>query len=539
MGARTGAALLVELLGRAGVGRVFTLSGNQILPIYDAGLDVGLAFTDTRHEAAAAHMADAWARLRGEPGVCLFSAGPGHTNALSAVLNAARAESPVLWLSGGTPRAGSGRGSFQDLDQVALAAQVCKGAWRADDAAALPDRFARAWRAMTSGRPGPVHLTLPTDLLAQPTTAAVPADLDLAPASAEAEPAAVDEALALLATALKPLVLAGPGLARGRGAAAEALEAFVEATGLPCLPVESPRGLTDPIYQGMGRLTREADIVLLLAPRDFAVGFARAPAFAGCRRLIAVDAAASAGPADLALAGDPVAVLRQLTAGAGRHTWDVGPWLAALGAARSAANAELVDVAESAEVPIHPLRLASEVHDLLPGEATVVFDGGEFAQWARWAFGDWAGQTLVNGKLGMIGPAIPFALGAAVAAAGTLPGGGPPPVAFLGDGTAGYHIMEFDTAVRHNLPFVAVIGNDAGWGAELHRQLSNYGEDRVVASHLLPSRYDLVAQALGAHGEFVESPDEIAPAIRRALASGRPACVNVIIRSLPSPTEAP
>ncbi|MFN8511256.1 MAG: thiamine pyrophosphate-binding protein [Thermomicrobiales bacterium] len=531
----TGAAVLVQLLRRAGVERVFTLSGNQILPIFDAGLDAGIAFTDTRHEAAAAHMADAWARVRGEPGVCLFSAGPGHTNALSAILNAARAESPVLWLSGGTTRAGAGRGGFQDLDQVGLAERVCKGAWRVDDVSVLPQTFALAWRTMLSGRPGPVHLTLPADLLAQPAAVEIPADLDLAPAVAPADPATVDEALELLATALKPLVLAGPGLARGRGDAAMALEAFVDATGLPCLPVESPRGLTDPIYQGMGRLTKEADIVLLLASRDFAVGFAQTPAFAACRRVIVVDPAAVAGPTDLALAGDPVAVLRQLVEGAGRFNWNVDPWIAELSAARSAANAELVDVAESTEVPIHPLRLATEIHDLLPEEATTVFDGGEFAQWARWAFGDWIGQTLVNGKLGMIGPSIPFAIGTAIAQGG----GAPPVVAFLGDGTAGYHIMEFDTAVRHNVPFVAVIGNDAGWGAELHRQLSNYGEDRVVASYLLPSRYDEVARALGAHGEFVQSPEEIAPAIRRALASGKPACVNVLIRSLPSPTEAP
>ena len=535
MRAQTGAAVLVQLLRRADVGRVFTLSGNQILPVYDAGIDVGLAFTDTRHEAAAAHMADAWARVRGEPGVCLFSAGPGHTNALSAILNAAWAESPVLWLSGGTHRQGVGRGGFQDIDQIGLAEKVCKGAWRVDDIATLPEIFALAWRTMLAGRPGPVHLTLPADLLAQSAGITVPADLDLTPPPLAPDPTAVDEALELLATAQRPLILAPPGLTRGRGAAASALEAFIDATGLPCLPVESPRGLTDPLYQGMGRLTKRADIVLLLAPRDYASGFARAPAFAECRRVIVVDPNPAPDPADLAIAGAPVAALQQLVTGAGRHEWHVDPWLAELSAARSAANAELVDVAESAEVPIHPLRLATEIHDLLPEEAAVVFDGGEFAQWARWAFGDWGGQTLVNGKLGQIGPGIPFAIGTAVAQGP----GAPPVVAFLGDGTAGYHIMEFDTAVRHNIPFVAVIGNDAGWGAELHRQLNVYGEDRVVASHLLPSRYDQVAQALGAHGELVESPDEIAPAIQRALASGKPACINVLIRSLPSPTEAP
>jgi acetolactate synthase-1/2/3 large subunit len=135
----------------------------------------------------------------------------------------------------------------------------------------------------------------------------------------------------------------------------------------------------------------------------------------------------------------------------------------------------------------------------------------------------------------MIGPGIPFAIGTAIARGD----GASPVVVFVGDGTAGYHIMEFDTAVRHNVPFVAVIGNDAGWGAEVHRQLQFYGADRVVAGHLNPSRYDEVARALGAHGELVERPEEIAPALQRALASGKPACINVLIRSLPSPTEAP
>jgi acetolactate synthase-1/2/3 large subunit len=535
MPTQTGAAAFVQLLRLAGVSRIFTLSGNQILPIYDACLDAGIAVTDTRHEAAAAHMADAWARTRGEPGVCLFSAGPGHTNALSAILNARWANSPVLWLSGGTPRPAIGRGGFQDIDQLGIAERATKGAWRLDDPATMAETFANAWRTMLAGRPGPVHLTLPADLLAQPTDVALPATLDLAPPVAQADPVAVDEALALLSTAQKPLVLVGPELVRGRGAATEALDAFVEATGVPCLPIESPRGMTDPLFQGLGRMIKQADIVLLAAPRDYAVGFGGSAAFAGCGRLILADPAPNPGPADLALAGDPAAVLRQLADGAGRYRWDTAPWLAELGAARSAAVAELVDVAESAEEPIHPLRLATEIHDLLPPESAVIFDGGEFAQWARWAYGDWGGQTHVNGKLGMIGPGIPFAIGTAIARGE----GGSPVVVFVGDGTAGYHIMEFDTAVRHNVPFVAVIGNDAGWGAEVHRQLQHYGADRVVAGHLNPSRYDEVARALGAHGEYVEHPDEIAPALQRALASGKPACINVRIRSLPSPTEAP
>jgi acetolactate synthase-1/2/3 large subunit len=196
--------------------------------------------------------------------------------------------------------------------------------------------------------------------------------------------------------------------------------------------------------------------------------------------------------------------------------------------ARAALEGSIV---ESDEGPIHPLRLAAEARAALPPEAIVSQDGGEFGQWARWAFGGNAGQTLVNGTFGMIGPAIPFAIGAALARPGA------PSVALLGDGTFGYHALEFDTAARHGLPIVAVVGNDAGWAAERHRQVALYGPDRIVASDLLPTRYDQVVTALGGHGEFVRATAELRPALRRALASGRPACVNVLIQSLPSPAE--
>jgi acetolactate synthase-1/2/3 large subunit len=166
---------------------------------------------------------------------------------------------------------------------------------------------------------------------------------------------------------------------------------------------------------------------------------------------------------------------------------------------------------------------------LLPAGAIIAQDGGEFGQWVRWAGGADDYQTLVNGKFGMIGPAIPYAIGAALAVPGV------PSIACLGDGTAGFHLMELDTAVRHAIPLVVVIGNDAGWAAERHRQRQHYGPDRIVASDLLPTRYDRVAQALGALGEYVERPEQLRPALERALAAGRPVCVNVMIQSLPSP----
>lgn len=527
----TGAAVLARDLARLGVERIFTLSGNQILSLYDACLDAGLALTDTRHEAAAGHMAEAWARLRDQPGVCLVSAGPGHTNTITAIANARASETPVLWLSGGSELAQAGRGAFQELDQVALAAPVCKAAWQAETAAQLPALLARAWRTMLDGRPGPVHLTLPADVLGQPTSAPPLDPAACRPDPRLADPALVAEAVALLARAERPLILASPSAARG--AAGQALAALRERTGLPALTVESPRGLTDPALHGLGQAVPEADVVLLLAPPDFAVAFAGPRAVAPAARLIQVAPAAGElvhdRPVAVGLTGDAASVLRQFLEAAAGHVWHTGAWRAELAVRRARARADLSAHERSDAWPIHPLRLAAEVRALLPPGASVSLDGGEFGQWARWAFGDADCVALVNGKLGMIGPAIPFAIGAALARPGY------PAVALLGDGTFGYHALEFDTAVRHGLPIIAVVGNDAGWAAERHRQVAQYGPDRVVASDLLPSRYDEVVRALGGAGEFVQSPAELRPALARALASGRPACVNVLIQSVPSP----
>jgi acetolactate synthase-1/2/3 large subunit len=527
----TGAAVVARELARLGVERIFTLSGNQILPLYDACLDAGLALIDTRHEAAAGHMAEAWGRLRDEPGVCLVSAGPGHTNTITAIANARASETPVLWLSGGSELAQAGRGSFQELDQVALAAPVCKAARRAESAAHLPELLARAWRTMLEGRPGPVHLTLPADVLGQSADAPAPDPAAYRPVPQPADPALVAEAVALLARAERPLILAGPSAARG--AAGRALAALRERTGLPALTIESPRGLTDPALHGLGRSVPEADVVLLLALPDFAVAFAGPRAIAPDAQLIQVAPAAGelgrARPVALGLAGDAASVLGQLGEAAAGHAWRADAWQAELAARRARARAELSAHEQSDARPLHPLRVAAELRALLPPGASVSLDGGEFGQWARWAFGDAGCVTLVNGKFGMIGPAIPFAIGAALARPGY------PSVALLGDGTFGYHALEFDTAVRHGLPIVAVVGNDAGWAAERHRQVAQYGPDRIVASDLLPTRYDEVVRALGGTGEFVQSPAELRPALARALASGRPACVNVLIQSLPSP----
>ena len=533
----SGAALLARALKLAGVGPIFTLSGNQILPVYDAGLDAGLRFVDTRHESAAAHMADAWGRLTGRPGVCLVTAGPGHTNALTGVATAWMAESPLIFLSGGANLPHVGKGGFQEIDQVGVVGPICKRAWTASSAAELPALVAHAHRTAQEGTPGPVHITLPFDVLqheVEESATAKPAPADFEPTHRRADAGDVAQAIELLAQAERPIVLGGP--AAWRGPAGERLRALLELIGAPGFVVESPRGLTDPSLHGLGREFKRADVVLLLAPQDFTVGFGGPPALGEASRVVQVaPERAEIGrnrPVDLGLVGDAPTVLGQLVEAARGRARPRSSWRNELDAIRAENLTSLAPAATTDELPLHPLRVAAAVRDVLrPGDC-VALDGGEFGQWARWALGGGPYETLSNGKLGGIGSGIPFAIAAAIARPDVRA------VAFIGDGTFGFHGMELDTAVRHGVSFVAVVGNDAGWAAERHRQREVYGPDRLVAADLLPTRYDQVAVALGAHGEHVERPEELRPALERALASGRPACINVAIASIPSPSAS-
>jgi len=533
----SGAALLARALKLAGVGPIFTLSGNQILPVYDAGLDAGLRFVDTRHESAAAHMADAWGRLTGRPGVCLVTAGPGHTNALTGVATAWMAESPLIFLSGGANLPHVGKGGFQEIDQVGVVGPICKRAWTASSAAELPALVAHAHRTAQEGTPGPVHITLPFDVLqheVEESATAKPAPADFEPTHRRADAGDVAQAVELLAQAERPIVLGGP--AAWRGPAGERLRALLELIGAPGFVVESPRGLTDPSLHGLGREFKRADVVLLLAPQDFTVGFGGPPALGEASRVVQVaPERAEIGrnrPVDLGLVGDAPTVLGQLVEAARGRARPRSSWRNELDAIRAENLTSLAPAATTDELPLHPLRVAAAVRDVLrPGDC-VALDGGEFGQWARWALGGGPYETLGNGKLGGIGSGIPFAIAAAIARPDVRA------VAFIGDGTFGFHGMELDTAVRHDVSFVAVVGNDAGWAAERHRQREVYGPDRLVAADLLPTRYDQVAVALGAHGEHVERPEELRPALERALASGRPACINVAIASIPSPSAS-
>ena len=526
----TGATLLVDTLLAAGVEHLFTLSGNQILSVYDAAIGKRLALYHTRHEAAAVHMADAFARLTGRPAVALVTAGPGHLNALSALYGALMEESPVVLLSGASPRAQRGLGAFQEIDQVAAARPVTKAAWVAEEASKLGHDVARALEVAQAGRPGPVHVSLPGDLLETSVSAEAPSPPTVRARAAASEPM-VGEILAMLAEAKRPVIVAGPGTARGDRWLA--VQRLADAVAAPALPSESPRGLNDPWLRGANARLAEADLVLLLGKAlDFSLRFGRPPGFAVECRVVQVTAEATApNPrATLSVLADPATVAEQLTSAARGRAWPETGWADDVRRVRAATPPAWQTLRESSRTPMHPLAVCAALQPIVDAGATLVVDGGEFGQWVQ--AGVEAPVRLINGPSGSIGSAIPMAIAARLVHRDR------PVVAALGDGAFGFHAFELDTALRYGLPIVAVVGNDARWNAEHQLQLQHYGAERAVACTLLPTRYDRVAVALGGHGEHVESAEQLPSALARAIGSGKPAVVNVVIDGVAAPTFA-
>lgn len=507
--------------------RIFTLSGNQILSVFDATVGRGPALIHTRHEAAAVHMADAWGRLTDRPGVALVTAGPGHLNAVSALYGALMEESPVVLLSGASPVSQRGRGAFQEIDQVAAVRPVTKAAWSATDPERIGDDVERALAIASSGCPGPVHLSLPGDVLENAATAAAaPSRVTAAPAPAPAM--TVKTVIAQLTEAKRPVIITGPSMGRGRrGAAVQRLAQLMR---VPVMTAESPRGLNDPWLHGAAASLAEADVVLLLGKAlDYSLRFGATPGFAASCRFVRIAEGASAHPrVALSIAADPEIVVEQLVAAAGGHAWHGERWAEDFARVRAATPAAWARWRDADAAPMHPLRVCAAVQPHLDAGAILVADGGEFGQWAQ--AGLEAGVRLINGPSGSIGSAIPMAIAARMAHPERTV------LALLGDGTFGFHALELDTALRAGAPIVAVVGNDARWNAEYQLQLQHYGAERAVACELLPTRYDTVAEGLGAHGELVERPAQLDAALARAVASGRPACVNVLIDGVAAPT---
>ncbi len=505
------------------------------MPVFDAALEAGVELIHVRHEAAAVHMADAWARLTGEVGVALVTGGPGHANAVGALYTAAMAESPVVLLSGHAPNAQLGMGAFQEMRQAEVAAPLVKAAWVNDGAEKLAPDFAAAVRIARSGRPGPVHMSLPTDCLEEDAgDAPLPGIGDFAPDPMALGEDVAREMLQRLQQASRPLIIAGPVcMTRDGRMRMAALEA---AAGIPVVGMESPRGIGDPGLGAFAEMLAQADCILLLAKRlDFTLKFGKPPAIAPECGFLQIDAEEGE------LARTRAAVPSRLRASAQAAAFAAmamltrvarpmkGQWLREVRAAIAFRPAAWDSAVAAAPGRLHPVQALRPLQALLDShpDSILVSDGGEIGQWAQACLD--APRRVINGVAGAIGAALPFAVAARLAEPNA------PVIAVMGDGTFGFHPAEIDTAVRYRLAFVAVVGNDARWNAEHQIQLREYGPQRLVGLDLLPTRYDQVAVAFGGYGEQVTDAAELLPAARRALASGLPACLNVMIEGLAAP----
>ena len=540
----TGSQMVCKALKLEGVRNIFTLAGDHILPVLDVMADQDFRIIDTRHEQAAVHMADGWGRITEQPGVCMYTT-PGFANAIPGLANAMHTESPVISIAGSADLRDLGRGAQQEIDQVGMAAPTTKGSFLVHDVHRIPEFIARAMRLAFSGRRGPVHLTIPIDLQEQSVdedeVVFYKPDEYRPKESMLADPALVRQAIALLRQARKPLVIAGS--AAGYTLSGEPLRRFTETTRLPVLTEEQSRGLISDDHpyafgffeRGLNRVAakvRDADVVVLLGRKqDFTIGFCRPPNVAADARIIQIDPSPleigrNRGVA-VGVVGDVASVLDQMTREAADHTWKDLPWLEELRAVR-AAQAEWAENLARPETPMHGMFVHKTLKSILRPDDCLVFDGGDFCHFGRSYLPALKPKRwFYHSSLGMLGSSLPTALAAKLAYPESRV------IVLTGDGAFGFNAMEFDTAVRHKLNIVAILGNDSAWGIDRQIQLGLYG--RPVATELRQARYEQMVQGLGGYGEFVERPEDLEHALQRALASGRPALLNVVVQRAISP----
>ncbi len=539
--AMSGAQIIARALRTEGVDTVFTLAGDHILPLLDTLHDEGFRLVDCRHEQAAVHMAEAWSRITSRLGVVAVTT-PGHANALPGLINAMSTESPILNIAGSADLRNYHRGAMQEIDQVGIARTVTKGAWLAHDPLRIPDLMAAAIRAAFEGRRGPAHLTVPVDV----QSAIVEGDARFVAAEAYrrtlpivASPEGVAEAVRILREAERPVIVAGAPAAYGDWGGI--YERLIETTKIPLLTEEAARGITpddhpycfgffDLSQHTAANLIREADAVLFLGKLlDFTIGFGSVIPD-GAKVIQAEPDATQAGRnrgVDLALVGDVGPIAAQLADEAAKSEWPERPWVERFRSA-VAEQRERLEGHIAEETPLRSMFVHHTLAQRLRRDDVLVFDGGDYAYYGRAylpALSPRGWHYLPN--LGMLGQSVPMAIAAKLARPESRV------FCIVGDGAFGFNAMELDTAVRHGLKVVFLVGNDAAWGIDKNLQLGLYG--KAVITDLAPSRYDLVAQGLGAQGELVERPEELGPALDRALEAEGPALLNIRVRSEISP----
>jgi acetolactate synthase-1/2/3 large subunit len=533
-----GGKLAARSLKQAGVECIFTLSGGHIMPLYDGCLDEGIRIVDVRHEQAAVHAADSWARCNpGKIGVAAVTAGPGVTDGVTGVANAWRANSPILVFGGQGPFANLRRGSLQEMDHIGVMRPITKYADAVYQTHRIPEYIELAIRHAVSGIPGPAYLEIPMDVfMGQADEAQVTFPrIRTEPPRISPDRDEVRRAIELLERAKRPLLMAGTSVKWSRASAA--MCRFIEEIHIPAYSNGMGRGTIPPeLPEFLNRSRREAlektDCVVLAGTLlDFRMRFGQTiPADAKIIQLEmdAVLIGQNRGT-DVPLVGNLGCSFELLSEEMKNQgvKLDFSGFRDELRAIETKAERKVEAALGSDAVPIDPQRLCREVRDWLATltDPIVIGDGGDIvATAAKILPVKGEGSWMDPGPLGTLGVGMPFALAAQI----THPKRRV--VIVYGDGSFGLNGMEYDTAVRFNLPIIGVVGNDGAWGQMMRPQGAIYGWDRLQGTLLNYTRYDKVVEALGGHGEHVTEPGQIRPALERAAASGKPALVNVIMR---------
>ncbi|TQS44191.1 acetolactate synthase [Cryptosporangium phraense] len=518
-----GGELALAALRARGVEAMFTLSGGHVFPLYDAAHTTGFRLIDVRHEQSAVFAAEATAKLTRRPGLAVLTAGPGVTNGVSGVTSAKFNGSPIVVLGGRAPQMRWGAGSLQEFDHVPVLAPITKHAATVTDVGAIAADVGAAADLALAPHRGPVFLDLPMDVIFDRARSEITPPAP--PAGGEADPAEVSAAAALIASAERPVLIAGSDVYAGSAeqalvAAAEALRVpvFSNGQGRGCIPADHPLAFA----RVRGKAFKSADLVVVVGtPLDFRLGFG---AFGEAAVVHVVDSPSQkAGHVTTAAApvGDLATILTAFADYTGPRA-DHESWIASLRDLEDAARSAELDVLRADTDPIKPARIYGELRSVLDRDAVVICDGGDFVSYGgRYLDSYTPGCWLDPGPYGCLGTGAGYAIGARVARPDKQI------CVLFGDGAAGFSLMDVESLVRQKLPVVMVVGNNGIWGLEKHPMQAVYGYD--VAADLQPGlRYDDVVSALGGAGETVEKPGDLGPALRRAFDAGVPYLVNVL-----------
>lgn len=533
-----GGKLAARALKEAGVEVLFTLPGGHIMPLYDGCIDEGIRIIDVRHEQAAVHAADSWARCNpGKIGVAAITAGPGVTDGVTGIANAWRANSPILVFGGQGPFSQLRKGSLQEMDHLGVVKPItkyCDGVYQTER---IAEFIELAIRHAVSGIPGPAYLEIPMDTWngqIEWEKCPIPRIRTEAPRlSPDREE--VRTAIEILQTCQRPMLMAGTSVKWSR--ASKAMNGFISETHIPTytngmgrgsVPHDSPEFLNRSRRAAM----KEIDCILLAGTLlDFRMRFgATIPADA---KIIQLEMDATLigqnRSTDVPLVGNLACsfdLLREEMKNQGIHL-DFSNWRDELRKIEDGAEAEIQAKLNSDESPLDPQRMCREVRDWLDtlDRPIVIGDGGDIvATAAKIIPVKSEGAWMDPGPLGTLGVGMPFALAAQLSHPDR------PVVIIYGDGSFGLNGFEYDTAVRFGLPIIGIVGNDAAWGQMMRPQGAMLGWDRLDGTLLNRTRYDKVVEALGGHGELVERPEDLRGALERAAASGKPALINVMIK---------